>query len=78
MTDYIVVGIEKFKSKNNIDICILYVTYTKRTPSIDGTATDKFFIVSSSVPEELSIGDTINVFYGVQGAKGFLAGIKII
>lgn len=73
---YTILGIETFKSKKGTDISILHTTYNKASNNCK--CVEKFFILSSNVPDELEVGDEVNVLYGPQGANGFLSGVQII
>ena len=76
---YKLIGLEKFTSKKGIEITKLHCAYKNpNSKNLIGTAVETFFILTENVPSDICIDCYINVFYGRQGANGFLSGIQII
>lgn len=76
---YKLIGIEKFTSKKGTAITKLHCAFKNpMSKSLSGTAVETFFILSDNVPSDICLDVYINVFYGRQGANGFLSGIQIV
>lgn len=76
---YKLIGYERFLSKKGTSITKLHCAY--KNPTADrlvGTGVESFMILTDNVPSDIVIDSYIQVFYGRQGASGFLASIQVV
>lgn len=76
---YKLIGYERFLSKKGTSITKLHCAYKHPTSDrLFGTGVESFLILTENVPSDIVIDSYIQVYYGRQGASGFLASIQVI